>query len=139
MRLLFGAVVLAFFSASASAVTVVADYQGNYTSPTPASGWKYMWNPAGVPLFSNPATFTGNSANYVSLSYNSTGGAYETQSTGLLPLASPGGYLSAAHSYVTLGQNGTLAADGNTHYAIIDYTYTNAQVAADGQNLVFHT
>jgi hypothetical protein len=138
MRVLLVCAAVALFAATSSAV-VVADYQNQFASPTPGTGWSYLWNPTNVPLYSNPSTFTGNSANYIPLSYNSTGSAYETQSTGSLPLANPGAFLSAASTHVTLGQSQTQASDGNSHYVILAYTFSAAQVAADGPNLSFHT
>jgi hypothetical protein len=139
MRSLIFCAAIATLAATASATTVVADYQGNFSATNPAPGWRYLWNPSGVPLFSNPLTFTGNSANYAPLSYNSGDLAYATQSTGALPLAPPGSYLSTAPTYVTLGQSDTQASDGIRHYVILAYTFSAAQVAADGPNLTFHT
>jgi hypothetical protein len=136
MRFVLFCAVVALLAAASPAVTVVADYQANFASPTPATGWSYRWNATNVPLFSDPSNFIGNPANYAALSYNSTGSAYETLSTGSLPQAAPGSFLSASPTYVTLGQSGTQAADGNSHYVILAYTFSSAQVAADGPTTV---
>jgi len=128
-KLFFGMVLAASASAAPAAVTQVADFSGNYAT-TPAAGWSYQWNPTGVAL--------GNSAGYTALSYNSTDSKYETSATGALPQANPGGYLSINATGVQMGQNAS-ASDGNVHYAIIGYTFTAAQIAADGSSMVFHT
>jgi hypothetical protein len=116
--------------ASASA-TVVASYQGDFTATTPAAGWSYLWNPLNKTL--------GNLSNYTPLAYNAGNSEYETLSTGSLPHSGAGGYLAANATGVTLGQTAAQASDGNSHYVILAYTFSAAQVAADGPNLAFHT
>ena len=132
LRNLFVCAAVALLAGSASAaVTVVADYQGDFTPTTPKTGWSYLWNPTGKTL--------GNSANYVPLSYNSANSDYETLSTGSLPHSGDGGYDSANSTGVKLGETATQSSDGNSHYIILAYTFTASQIAADGSNLVFHS
>jgi len=128
-KILWGLIVAASASAAPAAVTVVADFGANFAS-TPAAGWSYSWNGSGVGL--------GNSAQYTPLAYNSTDSKYETVSTGALPHANPGGYLSVSSTGVQMGQNAS-AADAKVHYAIIGYTFTAQQITQYGSSMVFHT
>jgi hypothetical protein len=128
--------VLAAGIANASA-GVVADYQANFTANTPATGWSYLWNPNNVPL--TTVSGAANVGSWVNLPYNSTGSAYETAATGALPLAAPGSFLAAGPTSVSLGQSATQATDGNSHYVILGYTFTAGQIAANGNQLQFHT
>jgi hypothetical protein len=131
MRALVFCAVVAALAAGVSATTVVANYQGDFTATTPSAGWSYLWNPLNKTL--------GNSANYSPLAFNSTNNEYETLSTGSLPHAGVGGYLSASSTGVTLGQTAAQASDGLSHYVILAYTFNSAQIAADGSSLLFHS
>jgi hypothetical protein len=128
MRAILGCALFSLLAAGASATTVVANYQGDFTANTPKTGWSYLWNPQGKML--------GNSANYSPLAYDSTNSDYETLSTGSTGV---GGSLSANSTGVKLGQTAAQASDGLSHYVILAYTFTAGQIAADGSNLVFHT
>src|SRR5665213_1426483 len=129
-KFVFGMLLAATASAAPAAVTQVADFGGSFSS-TPAAGWSYQWNPNGVAL--------GNRASYANLAYNTTDAKFETVSTGTLPQANPGGYLSINGTGVQMGQAGSSATDQNTHYAIIGYTFTAQQISQFGSSMVFHT
>lgn len=126
----FAAIVLAI--SAAARATVVADYQNDFqTGGTPGPGWSYLWNANGV---------IGDSSHYVPLVHDTNlGGDYETQANGTRPDAAPGSYLAAARTAVYPGQTATQASDGITRYVITAYTFSAAQVAADGNQLQFHT
>src|ERR1700690_2233709 len=66
---------------NAGRAAVVGDLQVDYSTPTPASGWSYLWNDNGA---------IGNPANYDALSYN--GGVYSPGGLAL-PTAAPGNFL----------------------------------------------
>jgi hypothetical protein len=130
MRSLLFAAALAV--AAPAGAAVVADYQADFnTSGTPAPGWSYLWNANG-PL--------GNSANYVPLVHDTNlGGDYETVANGARPDPAPGAFLAASQTAVYPGQTATQAADLVTRYVITAYTFSAAQIAADGNQLLFHT
>ncbi len=125
--------------AATAPAAVVANYQTGFTTPAPGNGWSYYWNPAGVSLTSGtfPA-LTPNIASWAPLAFNATDSKYETASGGTLPQANPGGSLSLTSTTVLLGQDNAHAADGFSHYAILAYTFSAADVL-NGHDLKFHT
>lgn len=139
LTLCIAATLLLAKSASADPA-IVANYGTGFASPTPANGWSYLWNPAGVPLTTGtfPA-LTPTIASWQSLAFNATDNKYETASTGTLPQSNPGASLSATATTVTLGQGNAQAADGFSHYAILAYTFSAADVANFGNQIKFHT
>ena len=140
MRSIVYCAVSMLIASAAAKAAVVADYQGNYTPTTFAPGWSYRWNPANVPLTTGTGqSVAANTANWVPLAFNSTGNAFETASTGAVPLAAPGSFLSAGPTAVHLGDTSTQAADHNSHYVILAYTFSAQQIASNGNNLTFHT
>jgi hypothetical protein len=143
MRKLLGVGLVMFLAqASQGAVTVVANYgaAGNFTGPSPASGWSYSWNPAGVNLTTGSGASTAaNVANWSPLVFNSTDSSFETASSGALPHAAPGSFLSAGASGVKLGDTATTAADTHSHYVILGYTFSASQIANFGSDLKFHS
>jgi hypothetical protein len=129
--------VLTMMIAGAARGAVVADYGGNYTPNSFATNWSYLWNPSGVALTNGSGAL--NVGSLTPLVFNSTGNLFETAATGTAPLTSPGSYLSAGPTSVRVGDSSTQAADHNSHYVILAYTFTAQQIATDGNQLTFHT
>lgn len=126
-----GASVLLGLAMNASAA-VVADFGGDFsTNGTPKTGWSYSWNASGA---------IGNSANYQPLVGDTNfGGDYESQANGAWPDAAPGSYVAISQSSFYPGQTATQDAGGIQRYAIAGYTFSAADIAADGNGLLFHT
>ena len=123
--------IVAMFAWSARA-GVVADYGADFeTDGTPKLGWSYLWNPSG-PI--------GNSANYVPLVFDTTGvGGYQTQNNGAWPDAAPGSFTRTTSTTVFPGQSATQAADAIQRFVILAYTFSAADIAANGNSLKFHS
>lgn len=117
---------LAAVGHGAASAGVVADYQDDFTYPTPKVGWSYLWNANGA---------IGTAANYVSLVPDGASPArYQTEAQGAFPDAAPGSSLSATATTLIPGQ-GT-AQNALERYVIVGYTITAADIAAHGNQLV---
>ena len=113
--------------AQISRADVVADYQDDFSYPTPAPGWSYLWNANG-PI--------GSAANYVPLVPDGVTGRYETQdqTPDAFPDAAPGSSASATSTTLVPGQ-GT-AQNAFERYVIAAYTISAADIAANGEQLI---
>lgn len=120
---LFSVAIWSVVAGAARAQTVVADYQGNFaTGGTPASGWSYQ---------ASTLANLGNSAAYVNLVHTTNnGGDYETPQIGGNGTLNP----SAAQTSVFPG-----TPSSQDEYVVLGYTFTAQQIAADGNDLKFHT
>ena len=106
---------------------VVADYHDDFLHPAPAPGWSYLWNANG-PI--------GTAANYLPLVPDGTAGRYETQNQtpDAFPDDAPGSSTSATQTTLVPGQ-GT-AQNAIERYVIAAYTISEADIAANGDQLV---
>ena len=114
-------------SAQIARADVVADYQDDFSYPTPAPGWSYLWNANG-PI--------GSAANYVPLLPDGVTGRFETQdqTPDAFPDAAPGSSASATSTTLVPGQ-GT-AQNAFERYVIAAYTISAADIAANGEQLI---
>ena len=120
--------VVAFAFAQALHADVVADYADDFSYPTPAPGWSYLWNANG-PI--------GTAANYLPLVADGASPArYETQNQtpDAFPDPAPGASASATSTTLIPGQ-GT-AQNALERYVIAAYTISAADVAANGDQLI---
>ena len=107
----FGLLSLGIAGSVSAAPITVADYTDDFTSPTPSSGWSYLWNEFGA---------IGNSANYDSLIYNASQGWYTT--TGApVPNPEPGSFGIIGKGFAHPG-----SGFGIDRYAIAGYTVSAA-------------
>ena len=107
---------------------VVADYADDFSYPTSAPGWSYLWNANG-PI--------GTATNYVPLVADASSPArYETQNQtpDAFPDPAPGSSTSATATTLIPGQ-GT-AQNAIERYVIAAYTISAADVAANGDQLI---
>jgi hypothetical protein len=128
--LALAAVVSVFSGRAAAAPVVVADYQDNFQTPSPAPGWSYLTNTAG-PL--------GNPANYTPLAYNGTAGQYQGGTGGQVvagrgpedPLAFPPSPIGPyPQTFVRPGPG--ILQDTAERAAIVAYTVQPQDVIAAG-------
>ncbi|GAB4408166.1 MAG: hypothetical protein OHK0039_11030 [Bacteroidia bacterium] len=101
---------------SASSNTIAADYQDDFSTGAPATGWSYLWNQGGA---------IGNSANYVPLLWNGTN--YDSDGAPGVPDASTlqWGYISATGGHP--GPGTAQAAGGNiSRYVIAAFSVSAA-------------
>lgn len=110
----FGGVV----QAHSDNVETVADYRGDFSSPSPSSGWGYLWNAGGD---------IGDPANYTTLQANANGD-YTSDGT-TVPTDDPANFLRLGATFAHPGL-GSLQADRD-YYAIVAYT-----VDADGEYFI---
>jgi hypothetical protein len=122
-----GGLSVSWGAATASAL-VVADFQADFTYPTPSNGWSYHWNANGA---------IGNSANYVPLVPDAVG-RYETvnQTPDEFPDPAPGSSLSITQTTLVPGQGRAQVGNGFERYAIVAYTVSAEDIAAAGGNLL---
>lgn len=96
------------------AVTVSADYRGDFQTPAPSAGWAYQWNSGGA---------IGNSANYTNLIHSPADNRYDVDGVAGLPGADPGAFVFLGS---TGGHPGRGSADANSggisRFAIASYT-----------------
>jgi len=123
-----------FFSVSMVAIyavcglasaTTIADYNGDFTAGTPAAGWSYMWNPAGVAI--------GDSAHYANLTQlsvqnpNYYATAVSPNPSGWLPNLEPGTWLYTTSNSLIPGVGSLDSSDGNDHYVILGYEIQSSE------------
>jgi hypothetical protein len=116
--------------AQTAGADVVADYQTDFSYPTPASGWSYLWNANGA---------IGTAANYVPLLADGAAvSRYETQNQtpDQFPDDAPGSSLSATPTTLVPGQGTNQSGNLIERYVIAAYTFSAADIAANGEQLV---
>ena len=123
--IVFGTIVAA---ATAARATIIADFTDDFSYPSPASGWSYLWNANG-PI--------GNSANYALLVPDAPGsGRYETidDAPDSFPDAAPGSSTSVTSTTLTPGQGS--GQNPFERYVLAAYTFSAEEIAANGDQVV---
>lgn len=122
------------FCGSASA-TIIADFMGDFQSPTPSTGWAYMYNGSGSSI--------GNSSGYVTYVWNSTGdnnqycsnAGWKQSDASTKPQPASWGYVQKNRLSVCHGAlEGSWGAGSESplvdHYTILAYTVQSGEQGA---------